>query len=337
MIMCPQCKKMMEEVSGFSHYGTLMKIDQCPQCRGMWFDRNELWQLSYKSAMKIDRNTHDTEKNERYLEFSLNPAKRINTEDRILACPHCHSPLVIYSADNFTPDIEVDYCTSCNGFWLDAGELSRFKEAMKKRKEMHDKENSALHAQKHTNSSSYQGRSSLSRPMMYYDYRREAYRSEANALLLLCTSLFKGAQTLIKRSAKKFTSPSKNLPPTPHTSQIHMKKEILTPGKGEVKSERLASKVSLNTSSLSMLSSLPMLNLQLAQRIIEYRTKNGPFQKKSDLLRVRGMTPQIFSRVKESITIDQDLIHPKPESEKYPRDGEKIEKDNEYIDRKLEL
>ena len=34
-------------------------------------------------------------------------------------CPVCGKPLIILERNN----IEVDYCLSCNGFWLDAGEL----------------------------------------------------------------------------------------------------------------------------------------------------------------------------------------------------------------------
>jgi len=34
-------------------------------------------------------------------------------------CPVCGEPLIIVERNN----IEVDYCISCNGFWLDAGEL----------------------------------------------------------------------------------------------------------------------------------------------------------------------------------------------------------------------
>ena len=34
-------------------------------------------------------------------------------------CPVCGEPLIILERNN----IEVDYCLSCNGFWLDAGEF----------------------------------------------------------------------------------------------------------------------------------------------------------------------------------------------------------------------
>ena len=34
-------------------------------------------------------------------------------------CPSCQNPLVVLEFDR----IEVDYCVSCGGVWLDAGEL----------------------------------------------------------------------------------------------------------------------------------------------------------------------------------------------------------------------
>lgn len=42
-------------------------------------------------------------------------------------CPVCKQPLVILEREN----IEVDYCLSCHGFWLDSGELELLKEILK--------------------------------------------------------------------------------------------------------------------------------------------------------------------------------------------------------------
>lgn len=36
-----------------------------------------------------------------------------------MICPVCNEPLVVLELEQ----IEVDYCTSCSGVWLDAGEL----------------------------------------------------------------------------------------------------------------------------------------------------------------------------------------------------------------------
>ncbi len=34
-------------------------------------------------------------------------------------CPHCRKPLIVLELRG----VEVDYCTTCHGVWLDAGEL----------------------------------------------------------------------------------------------------------------------------------------------------------------------------------------------------------------------
>ncbi len=34
-------------------------------------------------------------------------------------CPHCKNPMIILELG----DVETDYCTVCEGIWLDAGEL----------------------------------------------------------------------------------------------------------------------------------------------------------------------------------------------------------------------
>jgi Zn-finger nucleic acid-binding protein len=44
-------------------------------------------------------------------------------------CPVCKEPLVILELEQ----IEVDYCTSCKGIWLDAGELELLLETSEER------------------------------------------------------------------------------------------------------------------------------------------------------------------------------------------------------------
>ena len=36
-----------------------------------------------------------------------------------MKCPVCKEPTIVLELD----EIEIDYCTSCGGIWLDAGEL----------------------------------------------------------------------------------------------------------------------------------------------------------------------------------------------------------------------
>ena len=46
-----------------------------------------------------------------------------------MKCPVCKEPMIILELD----EVEIDYCTSCDGIWLDAGELDLLIEDEKER------------------------------------------------------------------------------------------------------------------------------------------------------------------------------------------------------------
>ncbi len=64
----------------------------------------------------------------------------------------------------------------------------------------------------------------------------------------------------------------------------------------------LAGVVNINTASLEVLACLPGLNRQLAQAIISFRQSNGFFSNVAWLLRVPGMTPDLFKQVCPRVT-----------------------------------
>jgi competence protein ComEA len=61
--------------------------------------------------------------------------------------------------------------------------------------------------------------------------------------------------------------------------------------------------VNLNTASAADLDSLPGIGQSLAERIVEYRTTNGPFQSIEDLQKVKGIGPALFAKLAPLITI----------------------------------
>jgi competence ComEA-like helix-hairpin-helix protein len=62
--------------------------------------------------------------------------------------------------------------------------------------------------------------------------------------------------------------------------------------------------VNINTADAAQLSLLPRVGAQAAQRIVEYRTQNGPFHKATDLMQVKGFGDKSLKRISASITLD---------------------------------
>jgi competence protein ComEA len=61
--------------------------------------------------------------------------------------------------------------------------------------------------------------------------------------------------------------------------------------------------VNLNTATLAQLQTLPGVGASTAQRILDYRQKNGPFKKIEELMNVKGVGEKSFLKLKPLITI----------------------------------
>ena len=62
-------------------------------------------------------------------------------------------------------------------------------------------------------------------------------------------------------------------------------------------------KISINKASAKELTSLPGIGDAKAKSIVEYRTKNGPFQSIEDIKKVKGIGDSIFAKIKDNITL----------------------------------
>ena len=65
----------------------------------------------------------------------------------------------------------------------------------------------------------------------------------------------------------------------------------------------VAGTVNINTASATDLQALPGIGAKTAERIVEYRQKNGPFKKVEDLMNVRGIGEKNFLKLKPQLTI----------------------------------
>lgn len=63
-------------------------------------------------------------------------------------------------------------------------------------------------------------------------------------------------------------------------------------------------KVNINTASAGELETLPGIGPTLAQRIVDYRQSNGPFQRSEDIKKVKGIGDGIFAQIKDLITVE---------------------------------
>ena len=67
--------------------------------------------------------------------------------------------------------------------------------------------------------------------------------------------------------------------------------------------EKAAPVINLNTASAADLENLPGVGAKMAERIVEYRQKNGPFKKIEDLMNVKGIGEKSFLKLKPLIAV----------------------------------
>jgi competence protein ComEA len=96
--------------------------------------------------------------------------------------------------------------------------------------------------------------------------------------------------------------------------EVHDQQQVYVPRKGEsvqpvpsAASEiapQSATRININTATLTELDQLPKIGPSTAQRIIDFRTKNGPFKKAEDLKNVSGIGDVTFEGLKDLITVE---------------------------------
>ena len=63
-------------------------------------------------------------------------------------------------------------------------------------------------------------------------------------------------------------------------------------------------KININKASVEELSTLKRIGPSYAQRIVDYRKQNGPFEKPEDIMKVRGIGVKTFEANKDFITCE---------------------------------
>ncbi len=111
IIACPRCKATTQVVRL-----SVLEIDRCPACGGVWFDIGEIKQLRALS-------------NERAIQDELAAALVTGTEPMLsaqvitLGCPLCGLKMTRRPHED-APGVVIDRCQQ-HGTWLDRGEALR--------------------------------------------------------------------------------------------------------------------------------------------------------------------------------------------------------------------
>lgn len=102
-------------------------------------------------------------------------------------------------------------------------------------------------------------------------------------------------------------------PPATPTPSATADRAVSTPGPTPARttaarrpspSPTLGERININTASASELDRLPGIGPALAERIIQYRQANGPFQRLEDLKKVSGIGDKIFEGLKDLTRIE---------------------------------
>jgi competence ComEA-like helix-hairpin-helix protein len=80
-------------------------------------------------------------------------------------------------------------------------------------------------------------------------------------------------------------------------------------------------RIYFNVSSAENLAKAPGLNLELADAIVEFREDVAPFKKPEDLLKVPGITREIYEQINPQTGTEGELYT-------VPREGEELEDDD---------
>ena len=63
-------------------------------------------------------------------------------------------------------------------------------------------------------------------------------------------------------------------------------------------------KININSASVEQLTGLKGIGPAYAQRIIEYREKNGSFEKPEDIIKVQGIGPKTLEAISDKIVVE---------------------------------
>jgi len=113
MKRCPKCGKDLKS----KVLGTL-EVDECESCKGVWLDRGELGE----AEESVDPNLN-------WLDFEIwKHPEKFKSKETGLKCPSCATNTINFEYGH--TGVEINYCPSCHGIWLEKDELPKIIESL---------------------------------------------------------------------------------------------------------------------------------------------------------------------------------------------------------------
>jgi len=105
---CPRCNKPMTT----RKIGDT-EVDECTECKGIWFDRGELSQAKDEIDHDLSWMDFDIWKHKDEFHIAAKPTQ----------CPRCGINMA--GVNYGDTGVEICVCSKCQGVWLDAGEFDK--------------------------------------------------------------------------------------------------------------------------------------------------------------------------------------------------------------------
>jgi competence protein ComEA len=111
------------------------------------------------------------------------------------------------------------------------------------------------------------------------------------------------AQTAKPANTAKPAKPADTAKKTPETPKAVKTAKAPKAGGAAKAQATAANPVNLNSASAAQFQTLPGVGASTAQRIVDYRQKNGSFKKVEELMNVKGIGEKSFLKLKPLITV----------------------------------
>jgi Zn-finger nucleic acid-binding protein len=120
VVCCPQCEVPMKPVTAHANPGSLIELDQCGQCGGIWCDKWELFPIQGDEAARLEP------ADQKLLQVPLALMKKE------LFCPRCTARMSAVKESSLGPDVQFQRCFKCDAIWLNRGQFTRYKNHQEK-------------------------------------------------------------------------------------------------------------------------------------------------------------------------------------------------------------